>query len=447
VRRLRAIPAWAAALALVLLAGGVARAVAAASPGRFLSADERAYSKLAAGLADRASYDAPRMDDPLHWAPGTPVLLAAGRLVAGVPGQYWAQFVVGVALIALVFVLARMLAGPWAGVAASAAVASYPPLAVMTGDLVSEPLGALTLVGALTAMVWALRATAGLWRFALAGVAIGVAILVRADLLVLPLVLAMLVAVATRGWRAPAAYMLAALLVLAPWAAYATSRAGRFVPVTSASWSTLYVATHLPADGRVSGLRRVLAEETRAHNPGLRGISDQNLRAEWILDAVAARRPDLDRSAALRAETMSNLRRYALGRPVDFAAMEVRKLGRMWLGYNRGTHHNQRAWILAIHLALVAASLAGLLYGLLRTRHPALLAIALTILAATAVNVAFVAQPRHNTRLMPLLIAGAAAGLALSHHAPAGRSAPPRRAGAPGRPCRASSPRAAAARR
>jgi hypothetical protein len=389
VRRLRAIPAWAAALALVLVAGGVARAASAARPGRFLSADERAYSALASGLADHGSYDAPRMHDALHWAPGTPVLLAAGRLVAGAHGQYWAQFVVGVALIALVFVLAHALAGPWAGVAASAAVAGYPPLAMITGDLVSEPLGALP----------------------------------------------------------PVAYVLAAVLVLAPWSAYATARAGHFVPVTSASWSTLYVGTHLPADGRVSGLRRVLADETRAHNRRLRGVSDQNLRAEWILDAVAARHPDLRRGAALRVETMRNLRRYALGRPLDFAAMEVRKLGRMWLDYNRGSHRNQRAWILAIHLALVAASLAALVYGLLRTRHPGLVAIALTVLTATAVNVAFVAQARHNLRLMPLLIAGGAAALALSRRARAGRSAPPR-AGAtsPGRPPDARRPDAAGVR-
>jgi hypothetical protein len=433
VRRLRAIPAWAAALALVLLAGGVARALQAASPGRFLSADERAYSQLAVGLADRGSYDAPRMSDPLHWAPGTPVLLAAGRLVAGADGQYWAQFIVGVALIALAFVLARMLAGPWAGVAAAAAVASYPPLVSVTGDLVSEPLGALTLAGAVIAIAWALRMPAIWWRFAVAGAVLGVAILVRADLLALPLVLAILVAVVAPSWRAPAAYVLAALLVLAPWSAYATSRAGHLVPVTSSSWSTLYVATHLPADGRMSGLRRVLADETRAHNPGLRGTSDQNLRAEWILDAVAARHPDLSRNAALRAETWRNLRRYALGRPIDFASMEARKLGRMWLGYHRGSHRRERAWILGVHLMLVAGSLAGLLYGLLRARHPALWAIALTLLTTTAVHVAFVAQPRHNVRLMPLLIAGGAAGLALSGRVRAGRSGPPRRAGARGR--------------
>jgi hypothetical protein len=447
---LRAIPAWAAALALILLAGGVARALQAASPGRFLSADERAYSQLAVGLADRGSYDAPRMNDPLHWAPGTPVLLAAGRLVAGADGQYWAQFIVGVALIALAFVLARMLAGPWAGVAAAAAVASYPPLVAITGDLVSEPLGALTLAGAVIAIAWALRTPAIWWRFAVAGAVLGVAILVRADLLALPLVLAILVAVVAPGWRAPASYVLAALLVLAPWSAYATSREGRLVPVTSSSWSTLYVATHLPADGRMSGLRRVLADETRAHNPGLRGTSAQNLRAEWILDAVAARHPDLSRNAALRAETWRNLRRYALGRPLDFAAMQARKLERMWIGYDRGTHHAERGWILTVHVVLSAAALAGLLFGLWRTRHPALWAILACVLTVTAVNSFFVSEARHNVRLVPLLVAGGAAGVALgrvSGRARAGRSEPPRAdASARDRPPVAQRPSAGAVR-
>jgi hypothetical protein len=447
VTRLRAIPAWAVALALVVLAGGALRAVHAADHGRFLSTDERAYTKLAAAIAERGSYTAPRMEDPLHWPPGTPVLLAAGRLLGGVAGQYWAQFAVGVALIAVVFLLARMLAGAWAGVAASAAVALYPPLVIITGDLVSEPLGALTLAVAVLALAWALRAPGPWWRFALAGAAVGAAILVRADLLVLPFVLAVLAAVVTRGWRAPAAYLLAALLVLAPWSLYATSRADRFIPVTSSSWSSLYVGTYLPGDGRMFGLRRALGDEARAHNARIRDIPNQNLRAEWILDAVAARHPELGRNAALETETRRNLRRYALGRPADFAAMQVRKVGRMWLGYNRGTHHNARTWIRVVHLLLAAASLGGLLYGLVRTRHPALWAILLTALTVTAVNSFFVSEARHNARVMPLLIAGGVAGVLLSRRVPEARTAPPRTASAPVRPASASSPRDAAAHR
>jgi hypothetical protein len=253
---------------------------------------------------------------------------------------------------------------------------------------------------------------------------------VRADLLVLPIVLAALVAVSTRAWKPSVAYLAAAVLALAPWSAYASVRRHALVPVTSSSWSSLYVGTYLPGDGRMFGLREALGDEARARNPSIRAIANQNLRAEWILDAVAARHPRLGRSAALEAETRRNLRLYALGRPLDFAAMQARKVGRMWLGYDRGTHHAERGWILALHLLLAAGSLAGLLYGLVRTREPVLWAILLTALTVTAVNSFFVSEARHNVRVMPLLIAGGVAGVLLSRRAPAARTAPPRTASA-----------------
>jgi hypothetical protein len=100
----------------------------------------------------------------------------------------------------------------------------------------------------------------------------------------------------------------------------------------------------------------------------------------------------------------------------------------MWIGYDRGTFHNRRAWILAVHLLLSSAALAGLLYGIRRTRRPELWAILVTVLTATAVNAFFVAEARHNARLVPLLVAGGAAGVALglSRRGPAARSEPPR---------------------
>jgi hypothetical protein len=185
----------------------------------------------------------------------------------------------------------------------------------------------------------------------------------------------------------------------------------------------------MPADGRIFALREKLGDEARAHNPRIRHVENRNLRTEWILDAVAARHPGLGRSAALERETLRNLRRYALGRPLAFAAMQVRKLERMWIGYDRGTHHNRRGWILAIHLVLSAAGLAGLLYGLWRTRHPALWAILATVVTVTAVNSFFVSEARHNVRLVPLLVAGGAAGVAMarvSDRGRAARSGPPR---------------------
>ena len=442
-------------LLIVLLAGAALRAQAAVEHGRFLSTDERAYAKLAVGLASGAGYTAPGMQDPLHWPPGTPALFAVARQVTGAaqsdldpPGAYWAQWVVGVALLVVVFVLVRHVTGGrswWPAIVATALVALYPPLSAITGDMASEPLGALTLAVSVLAFAWAATGRVSWVRWALAGGALGGAVLVRADLLVLPAVMAVLAAGllwrregARRALAAPVVMLAAVAVVMAPWAAYASGRKSEPVLITTSSWSSLYVGTYLPGDGRMFGLREVLGDEARAYNPRFRDIPNRNLRAEWVLDAVAGRHPELERDEALKKETLDNLRDYAIGQPLDFAAMQVSKLGRMWFDYNRGTHRNARGWILAVHLLLAAAGLGGLLWGLRRTWHPALWAILTVSLVVTAVNSSFVSEARHNVRLMPLLIAGGVAGVVLARRhgltvqgdpgdrGSAGRSAPPR---------------------
>src|SRR4051794_41530021 len=144
VRRVRCMPGWAVALGLVLIAGAALRAQRAADHGNFLSTDERAYAALGRSLS-HGYYDARGMDDPLHWPPGTPLLFAVARKLTGVhdaviapAAAYWAQAIVGVALIIAVFALVRLLAGPWPGVVAAACVALYPPLVVITGDMGSH---------------------------------------------------------------------------------------------------------------------------------------------------------------------------------------------------------------------------------------------------------------------------------------------------------------------
>jgi hypothetical protein len=80
-------------------------------------------------------------------------------------------------------------------------VTFYPPLITASGHLLTEPLGALTITVALVAVVLALKRPPGP-GFVSAGVAaflLGLAVLVRADLLLVPFALcALLTAVA---WR------------------------------------------------------------------------------------------------------------------------------------------------------------------------------------------------------------------------------------------------------
>ncbi len=426
-------------IAIVALGLGL-RVATAADPGRYLSSDERSYARIALNLAAGDGYTAPGSTDPWHWAPGTPVVFAAAHLLLpGLDGDgsarelrsgFWAQAVIGTALILVAFLLAAALGGPLAGLLAAGAIATYPPLIRATGDLVSEPLGALTLALSGLALLGAWRRPQAR-RIALAGALLGVAMLVRADLLVLPAVLGavwFLLALRPAGLRAAcgqaALLVVVPLLVVAPWSIYASAQAGRVIPVAGSGPSTLFVGTYLPGDGKLGGVRRELELYVRRNMPNLTDVRTSNLRGEYVLRAyIRERHPELvpgpyraipeDKLRwALGYEARRNLKYYARHRPLAFAAMEARKVGRMWGGYYRGGTRNARTWMTGWHLLLVGLALAGTLAGLAfaRGRRAELLLILTPVLTSTAVNAFFVAQARHNLRVLPLLLATGAAG-------------------------------------
>lgn len=387
------------------------------------SADQRAYVRLAHDLRATGTYGDRTLHHPFHWAPGTPVLFEVADAIAGTPPQQpldqraarRAQAVVGTLTVLAAFALATALAGSWAGLAAALVVALYPPLVDGTAALLSEPLGALAVTTALASLAWAWRGPP--WRFLCAGVAFGLACLVRADVLAAAVVIPVAVGVLAarrRGWRAgasrSAAMLLATVAVVGPWSVYASSAARSIVPVTDGGESTLFIATYLPGNGTVFGMKHALAAETRRRFPYLRGQPVGQIPASKFLAAVAARRPGLTQAAAIRHAVTDNLRRYALGRPVAFGGMLVGKLARMWGGYDHGTHHRVIASTLWIHRAVVLLALAGLLAGLYRSRNGALGLVVLAILVTTALDVFFVAEPRHAIRLLPGLVGAGAAG-------------------------------------
>ncbi|MCU0314285.1 MAG: hypothetical protein MUC84_09530, partial [Solirubrobacteraceae bacterium] len=258
---------------------------------------------------------------------------------------------------------------------------------------------------------------------------------VRADLLVVPAILAgmwVLLARGRDGWTRAlaqgAVLAVVPLLVAAPWSAYASAQAGRLIPIASSGPSTLFVGTYLPGEGKMSGVRRELAVYVRRNMVNLNDVRTANLKGEFILRAyIRERHPELvpgpyraipeDKlRAALAFEARRNLKTYLRHQPVAFAAMEVKKVARMWGGYYRGGTRNPRGWLTAWHLALVGVALAGAAAGLALGRgRRAELALLLTpVVASTAVNAVFVAQARHNLRVLPLLVAAGAAGLALA---------------------------------
>ena len=92
-----------------------------------------------------------------------------------------------------------------------------------------------------------------------------------------------------------------AVLAIAPWSAYASERAGEFVPVTRGSASALFVGTYLPGNGTTVGMKRALGAEAKRRNPKLRGRADFDLEARSVLAVIADRHPDLEFNAGDRA--------------------------------------------------------------------------------------------------------------------------------------------------
>jgi len=418
------------ALALITLGGGTLRGLAAATPSAYQSADEEAYAIIARSLSERGTYGGPGQGDPVHWPPGAPLMFAAAHEVHpqsrgggawDVPAAYPVQAAAGTVVIPAAFGLALVVAGRRAGLVAAAAVAFYPPLIAASGDLLSEPLGALLVTGAMLAVALALRRPAW-WAFAGAGALLGATVLTRADLLAVPLIAAGVVAVTLwrrerprAGVRAGALTLAGCLVLVAPWSAFASSRNDTFVPVSSGGGTNFFVGTLLPADGSVFRAKRVLAAETRARFPGWRDNPPNRIPAGVAMDAVAARRPGMARDVALRAEALDNLRRYALGSPAAFAGMMASKVERLWLHHTTGTFRNERTWTRTLHLAIVALGLVGLVAGAVRRRGGAMLwLLGLTLLYVTALNAVLISEARHNLAVMPLVAVAGAAGVALA---------------------------------
>jgi 4-amino-4-deoxy-L-arabinose transferase-like glycosyltransferase len=179
--------------------------------------------------------------------PGYPYFLAGVYAVSGVdradPETRYragrvANALVGTAIVALIGVLCVQLLGRRVALAAMVLGAVYLPLVLVGGTLMSEPLFAALLLGALAAAVHH-RRSARRYRWALlAGVLGGLAVLTRANaaILLAPLAIAVWDLRPRWSWRAlapPAALVAVAIATVSPWTIRNAAVLHSFVPVTT----------------------------------------------------------------------------------------------------------------------------------------------------------------------------------------------------------------------
>lgn len=299
------------------------------------------------------------------------------------------QVAMSVATAWLIFGYARRLHGERIALVAVGLYAVYPDLVVYPGMLLAETLFILLLVSGMTLLLprerRSVAATAG------AGVALGLATLARATTQYFPLfVIGYLLwderSSLRRRLLLAVVFLAAFVAPIAPWAAHASSVAGRFVPVYADSWHLVWIGNNADADGTYAELPPRFA----ALDLGQR---DSVAKAE----AVAFVREQPGRALAL-----------ALKKVAIFWSPKPDSGAAAYLGQMTGT---AVAYVLLGGMFFFIFPLAA--YGLALTidwrRHVPFLLLAAYF---TAIHAASHVGMRYRLPLVPFLLGYAAVGLA-----------------------------------
>jgi 4-amino-4-deoxy-L-arabinose transferase-like glycosyltransferase len=432
------------ALAAILLLG-VGLRVDDAWEGRAPVYDAAAYARIAANLEHGEGFTLGRTatQPASNYSPGLP-LLAAGlyELTGGVHERFARVVLALLGSLAVLFsyLIGRRLWGFWAGLIGATAVAIYPALLEYQGMLMTEPLAATLLSGAVLAMLWADNSSNGpsgrrqdpRARWLVPGVLLGALALTRPEYLAISLPVA--VVVFARGgrasWRsclAQAAIMLVGLaLAVAPWTVRNAIALDRFAPISTGGGQVLFAGSYMPSGGdpervgrevleRHPGLTRQLAIRHGAfpaHSAGKAPLAAvlERVRLEQILARLAAQRyPGVPTDEALARMGRERLWDAVSEHPLDYAGFLTAKLGRIWLHGPRDVMRDL-VWEV-LHWALLAFGLLGLGVLAWRRRWEALL-LATVLVSATAVGELLVATPRRALVTIPLLAALAGVGVA-----------------------------------
>ena len=412
-------------LGLIVALGLGLRAYAVVDPAAEPADDSRAYFGLAKALYEEGSFGGSEFRDSSDWSPGAPLLYAASFYATGGAREGTARIVE--ALLGAVEVLdlaarAERLARAWGGVINSAppvgrcnhtgllaafAVAVYPPFIHSTTELMSEPPAILTLPAAVLAFLWASeRERLAAWL--VPGLLFGLTAMFRPEYLLVGGAFAVLAALRlfnARGWRPAlggAALFLAALVVLiVPWTVRNYVVLDRVVPISTGGGKALYVGTFLPADGEYQRVKAVLAKRYLGRDLEPNSAALDKVDPTPLFDRVASRYPELTRDAALGKIGKENFSTFFGEDPLGYAAMTVRKVGRMWSS-GVGEAMSSGAGR-AVQILLVALGVAGFALLGVRRRWWELVALATPILLVTAVGAVSLAAPRRNEVLMTLV--------------------------------------------
>jgi 4-amino-4-deoxy-L-arabinose transferase-like glycosyltransferase len=426
----------AALVAIVLL--GLGLRVGEAWDGRAPVFDATAYAAIARNLDEGHGFTvgAGATQPSSDYSPGLPLFVAGIYKVTGGVHERLARLVLallGTLAVVFTYLIARRLAQPSAlgnpegdqrtkvpgravvaALIAALVVAIYPATIEYTGMLMTEPLAATLLAGAMLGIFWAGDGVAPLWRWAVPGLTLGALALVRPEYLAIGFLLAVLIFLRERLWEdwkralfIAAIVALGMVVVVAPWTARNAFALHRFVSVSTGGGQVLYSGTYLPSDGNPEKVGAgVVAEHPELFGPH----AVESLRLEQILARLAeSKYPGFEPDKALSKLGKAQLEDDVLHHTGEYVGFLAKKVGRIWSHGPRAVMR-EPVWE-ALHWVLLGLGLLGLAVLAYYRRWEALM-IGAVFLAITAISALLVASPRRVLVLIPLLSACAGAALA-----------------------------------
>jgi 4-amino-4-deoxy-L-arabinose transferase-like glycosyltransferase len=269
---------------------------------------ETAVTLLTAGSAGGASF----------MNLGYPYALAALYAVFGTSAAVapWAQAILGaLSVVALALAARSLLGSDLAGLVAGALYALYAPAIFYDGLVLTPSLINVLLAASLLGL--AVHARGVRWSLPAAGFTIGLAILLRANLLLLPPFLA--VVLWRSSGRRAAAWLLASALAL-PAAVVVVSglKYGAWVPVSANGGMNLWVGNHRGAVGIYQAAEFLKTQRASGEEAGFLDEARRRTSA-----------PDLDLVGADRYWRGEALHEIGAD-PLRWTGLEIRKLALFW---------------------------------------------------------------------------------------------------------------------
>ena len=377
--------------------------------------DAQTYHLLASNLADGRGYIRPHdyirgeVIPSAEFPPLFPAFLAVLNLggLESVAEQKLVMAVCGSGTVVAVGLLGRRVAGAPVGIVSAAIAAVYPMLFQIDGALMPETLYVLLVTAALIAASRALGADGVRW-WAVTGVALGLATLVRAEAALLGPLLVSGLLWQRVGWRrtvaATGAIAAAAASVVLPWTIRNVIRLDHFVPVSN-NFGGLVLGANCPPTyaGEYVGLWLFECYD-RVDAAGL----DETERAQaYLREGLGYAESHADRAAVVAGIRL--LRIWGAWDPqnqVEWEAFEGRSLRWQTVGHR-------------MYVALALASLAGI--ALLARRRAQLWPLLATVVLVSFTAVVSYGNQRFRAAAEPALVVLAAVALVEAGQAAANR--------------------------